>query len=187
MKKVNHSQFAILGHLLSQGPMSGYDIRKLAEESTGHFWQESMGHLYPTLNKMLGEGLISELEKDQACGGRERRCYQITEKGLQRFEAWLEEPVVQAPFRHVLLLKLYFGRYAKQNSLINHLKTDQNNMKEKIEFLKNVKQQVETKWQGDAEADYWLITLDYGLSMLEARLAWCERSLIRLEKKSKGN
>lgn len=40
MAKEHKSRYAVLG-MLSLGPMSGYDIKKVIEESINNFWQES--------------------------------------------------------------------------------------------------------------------------------------------------
>src|SRR5208282_3571760 len=52
MPKENRSKYAILG-MLDFCPMSGYDLRKYAASSIGHFWKEDYGHIYPTLKLLL--------------------------------------------------------------------------------------------------------------------------------------
>ena len=58
MARMNKSRFALLG-LLSLGAMSGYDLRKLFEQSLIHFWSESFGQIYPML-RSLAAGEPSE-------------------------------------------------------------------------------------------------------------------------------
>jgi PadR family transcriptional regulator AphA len=54
----NKTEFAILG-LLASGPRSGYDIRKEVQDTLSHFWNESIGHIYPMLRRLHGKGLVS--------------------------------------------------------------------------------------------------------------------------------
>ena len=81
--------FAILG-LLSWQPMSGYDIKKLVDMGLQHFWNESYGQLYPTLDKLVANGLATRSEETSS-GGRRRRVYSITAAGRRAFIDWLRE------------------------------------------------------------------------------------------------
>ncbi|WP_279637931.1 PadR family transcriptional regulator [Corallococcus aberystwythensis] len=47
--------------MLCREPMSGYDLRSTIERSVGHFWQESYGNLYPTLERMAEERLVGRV------------------------------------------------------------------------------------------------------------------------------
>ena len=55
--RASTSRFAILG-VLSLGAMSGYDVKKLIERSIAHFWNESYGQIYPSLNRLAAEGKL---------------------------------------------------------------------------------------------------------------------------------
>ena len=59
MARKRKTWFAILG-LLRWKPMSGYDIKKLVEMGLSHFWSESYGSLFPTLNALVDEGLATK-------------------------------------------------------------------------------------------------------------------------------
>ncbi len=52
MARQNTSKYAVLG-MLSIGPMSGYDIKKLIGETVGHVWSESYGQVYPALRELV--------------------------------------------------------------------------------------------------------------------------------------
>lgn len=80
-------ELAILGGLLLESPMHGYELRKRLTGLLGAFRAFSYGSLYPALRRMQADGLIVE---DAAPDGtpkmrRARRVYQLTEKGKQRF------------------------------------------------------------------------------------------------------
>jgi DNA-binding PadR family transcriptional regulator len=80
---------AILG-LLHEAPMHGYELRKQLVVKVGAFRAAiSYGSLYPTLRRMLREGLIAEEDGEPgratAWGRRARRVYKITAEGKERF------------------------------------------------------------------------------------------------------
>jgi len=84
MAKENKSRYALLG-ILSICPGSGYDIKKFMEQSTGNFWNESYGQIYPMLKQLVDEGLAtSRTEKHE--GKPERYVYALTDKGLQALQ-----------------------------------------------------------------------------------------------------
>ncbi|MEY9967195.1 DNA-binding PadR family transcriptional regulator [Streptacidiphilus sp. MAP12-16] len=72
--------------LLKDRPMHGYEmIREIAERSGGS-WKPSPGSVYPTLQMLQEEGLISSEE----AGGK--RLFQLTESGRAEAEAGPEAP-----------------------------------------------------------------------------------------------
>ncbi|GAA3207836.1 PadR family transcriptional regulator [Microbacterium terregens] len=63
--------------LLAEKPMHGYQIIQLIEERSGGSWKPSPGSVYPTLQLLADEGLISAEESNG------RKTYSLTEEGRQ--------------------------------------------------------------------------------------------------------
>lgn len=61
--------------LLAEQPMHGYQIIREIEERTGGAWKPSAGSVYPTLQLLADEGLVSA---EEANG---RKTYSLTEAG----------------------------------------------------------------------------------------------------------
>ena len=61
--------------LLEDGPKHGYELMKTLETRTGGTYRASAGAVYPTLQQMEDEGLVTSEQKDG------KRVYQITEAG----------------------------------------------------------------------------------------------------------
>ncbi|MEV4187712.1 PadR family transcriptional regulator [Streptosporangium canum] len=80
-------RIALLGLLTAAGPASGYDLTKLFESSISNAWQARHSQIYPELNKMAAEGLITVEEK----GPRGRKTYAITDEGARELRVWLIE------------------------------------------------------------------------------------------------
>ncbi|MFF5210779.1 PadR family transcriptional regulator [Streptosporangium sp. NPDC000396] len=80
-------RIALLGLLTASGPASGYDLTKLFESSISNAWHARHSQIYPELNKMAAEGLVTVDEE----GPRGRKTYTITEEGARELRTWLIE------------------------------------------------------------------------------------------------
>lgn len=85
-------EIAVLG-LLDQQPMHGYHIRKVLTEMSGGVRGISYGSLYPILNRLEREGLVTSLVDNSALLGRRKakKVYQLTPQGSQHFLHLLEQ------------------------------------------------------------------------------------------------
>ncbi|GAA1995524.1 PadR family transcriptional regulator [Microbacterium pumilum] len=63
--------------LLAEQPMHGYQIIREIEERSGGTWKPSPGSVYPTLQLLVDEGLVSAEESNG------RKTYSLTEAGQQ--------------------------------------------------------------------------------------------------------
>ena len=66
--------------LLADGPMHGYQIIQELENRSGGAWRPSPGSIYPTLQLLADEGLVTSEE----VGGK--RVYSLTDAGKARVE-----------------------------------------------------------------------------------------------------
>jgi|GEM_PF-251427 DNA-binding PadR family transcriptional regulator len=70
----------VLYFLLTEGPMTGYELANLIKErSRGHF-RATAGNVYPRLHELKKAG---DVEAGEPTGGREKIVYEITERGKQ--------------------------------------------------------------------------------------------------------
>ncbi len=175
MSRVNKSQFAILG-ILGLGPHSGYDIKKMTDISTRHFWAENYGNLYPTLRRLEQNGLVT-LERQPGDGKPDRKVYTITDAGREVLGRWLETPSGVTPPRNELLLKLFLGRQAPAEVSVAHLERFHTEQDALIATFEGIERWLETEQAGDPNLLYWLLTLSYGRLQAEALRRWSEESL----------
>ncbi|HEY6539505.1 MAG TPA: PadR family transcriptional regulator [Ktedonobacteraceae bacterium] len=176
MAKENKSKYAVLG-ALSICPGSGYDIKKLMEQSTSNFWNESYGQIYPILKQLLEEGLAtSHTEKQE--GKPERYVYTLTGRGTDELQRWLSEPVEYVVERNELLLKLFSGAYVPVATNIEHVRTFQQLQRQLLKKYENIERSLES----DPDRLYPLLTLRYGIHRCQAMLVWCKETLATLEK-----
>ena len=72
--------------LLAEKPMHGYQIISEIAERSGGAWKPSAGSVYPTLQLLADEGLITAEEADG------RKTYSLTEAGRAEAEASADRP-----------------------------------------------------------------------------------------------
>lgn len=90
--------------VLLKGPKSGYEIRKLVADGTlAHFAEASYGAIYPALDKLDAEGLVTSHEERDP-GKPARRMFSITAAGCAAFIAALHEMPAHDEFRSPFLL-----------------------------------------------------------------------------------
>jgi len=68
--------------LIAEEPRSGYEIIREGRDRSGGMWRPSPGSVYPMLQQLEDEGLVTQEE-----GEGRRRPYKLTEEGI----AYLEE------------------------------------------------------------------------------------------------
>ncbi|WP_297421288.1 PadR family transcriptional regulator [Clostridium sp.] len=181
MAKVNKTKYALLG-ILDNMSGSGYDIKKVCDSSIGHFWNENYGHIYPVLQKMEQEGLITK-EVKQTEGRPAKNIYSITPKGKEELSKWLVLPVDKEPLRSELLLKIFLSKDVPVETIIKRIQdikeeSERNLIKysEIDNFLRSDKIKADKKSKA-----LWLITSNYGRIGEEAQIKWCEETIRSLE------
>ncbi len=114
------SKYVVLG-MLARMPQTGYTIKKWIEKEYSHFWQESYGQIYPTLKKLVAEGLAVSSYNTETGNGRGQIVYSITDDGKKELSDWLrEEPEIEK-LRCEILLKVSFGENTEPEVLLGHL------------------------------------------------------------------
>ena len=175
MKVSTPSQYALLG-FLSRGPQSGYDIKKAVGESTGHFWSESYGQIYPNLKKLAAAGLaVPNVERQE--GKPDKKVYTITSKGREALLEWLAEAPNRTPPRNELLLKLFFGHRTPPEVAARHVEGYKVKVQADLTTYQEIERWLTAEYADHPALPYWLMTLSYGRLEAEALLKWCDETL----------
>ena len=179
MKKPNKTKLAILG-LLSIKPLSGYEIRKHIQNSLSHFWAESNGQIYPALNLLMKENLIT-LSTQQSSRKKICNTYSITEIGLIELKKWLQKEDDEKNVRRdENLLKLFFGKNMSKESCIQRFKNTKQKLLNKLDEYTNILQEIQKK-SDSPHYIYWELTLKNGISSVQAEINWCRESIKTLK------
>ena len=74
-------EYAILG-FLNYRPLSGYDLKKVFDNSVRHFWPADQSQIYRTLTKLAEQGYV-EQEIVRGLDRPDRKEYRITPAGRE--------------------------------------------------------------------------------------------------------
>ncbi len=103
-------EFALLGFLYAQ-PSHGYDLHQKLATELDSIWHISQSQIYNILSRLEKRGDISStaLEQEKL---PPRQVLQITKKGRDRFEEWLDMPTGSSVrvIRLEFITRLYFVR-----------------------------------------------------------------------------
>lgn len=102
--------------MLSDGPASGYDLKKQFESSFGHFFAAGYGSIYPALSALAADGLVTCEEIPQE-GKPDRKVYAITDSGLTFLLTALEKPSPSHKIRSEFLATMCFAHLMSREQL----------------------------------------------------------------------
>lgn len=179
LKTYNHTTYAILG-ILTTGCNTGYAIKQFIDQSLNHFWKISYGQIYPTLKRLVDEGLATVRTVSEE-GKPNRHAYTLTSRGIDVLKHWLEAPIEQIPIeRNEVLLKLFFGQHQAEDHTIQLLGDYQQKLIERQRVYQDIETSIKDNQVNDKNAIYWLFTLDYGKRVTQAAIEWCDVTRTRL-------
>jgi len=178
MARLNRTRFTILGCLTIE-PMSGYDVKRFIDRTISHFWNESYGQIYPTLQALEEEGLI-EGEREPGERGPDRVVFRITNAGREDLGRWLLEPAEPAVTRYEHSLKLFFGHVIGPSASLQHVERLRERTRSELDRLAAA--EVELEKSAASWAPYWLAVLRGGMRYSEMVLAWCDATETDLRK-----
>lgn len=97
--------------VLTLGNATGYEIRKMFEEGPfQHFTDAGFGSIYPALNKLHAEGLVTCEQLSQS-GRPDKKIYSITGEGRESFATAICLPPGADKFRSDFLLGMFFEHF----------------------------------------------------------------------------
>jgi DNA-binding PadR family transcriptional regulator len=160
--RISATDAALLGLLTEGGELSGYDLQRRAETSSGFFWAPAKSRIYAVLPQLVARGYATSREVLQS-GRPNKQLYRVTKAGRAALQTWLEEPPSFEPERAPLLLKLYFGEMLEPDVLLSHIR------KVRVEAVA-LKQRL--KAAGPAESSFSELTVRQGLEWARAMIRW---------------
>jgi DNA-binding PadR family transcriptional regulator len=75
--------------------MSGYELKKITEQTIVHFWTFNFSQIYPALKILHKEGLIEKKTKNR--GDKEKYIYNITLSGKEKGSVGFPVIFMQTP------------------------------------------------------------------------------------------
>lgn len=174
-------KYALLG-FLNYRSMSGYDLERYINASTGNFWHAKLSQIYMALKGMEGEGLVeSHIEPGE--GRPDRRVYDITGAGRAALTDWLSTPITSLePEKNTLLLKLFFARQTGKDAILTQLRLQRDLHRKQLErytgeSAQAIQRAVESNPAIADETILWEATRRYGVLYEEMILHWLDETI----------
>lgn len=179
-------QYAILG-LLSYRSMTGYDLKKMFDESINNFWAASLSQIYRELGVLQNKGyLTSEIEKQN--DRPDKRIYDITAEGKAAFRDWITKfpEKLSKEKRDEFTLRLFFGSNLSKQDLITQLErfsTEMQDQLQKIQYFNRMADQYVAQMKlFNGEDIYWKFILRRAQLNTETSIQWANECLEELMK-----
>ena len=164
---------AILG-ILSWKSSTGYELKKIFEDSTTMYWSGNNNQIYKSLVQLLDEGLVTNEVQHQE-SSPSKKIYSITEAGLASLREWvLTEP--EAPeIKNNFLIQLAWADQLEDEELDGMLVDYENKIQLQIAYQKEKMRRGEhTPNRNPREAMLWNKISENLLSSYYNELNWVQ-------------
>jgi PadR family transcriptional regulator AphA len=167
---------AMLGHM-GRRAVSGYDLKKFADDGVGYLWAPSKTQLYVVLRRLVADGLIASREVRQT-HRPDKRLYRITKRGRDVVTEWLERDEDEAdPDRSIFMLKFFFGRQVAIEPMRRQLDSFRDAYAKRLALY----QEIDRSESGlELRNPYAQLTLRYGIARARAAVDWSDAAARQL-------
>jgi PadR family transcriptional regulator, regulatory protein AphA len=152
--------------LLTFGEATGYDLKKHFEASIDHFFSTGFGSIYPALNALLEEGLVTCTSVPQE-GRPDRKVYRITPAGEAALRATLATCEPTHKTRSELLALFYFAHLVPPERLRQLVDERIESMQRAFESLQHTSCPAEHQWPPSVT-----FVQGFGAALLEAAVRY---------------
>jgi DNA-binding PadR family transcriptional regulator len=162
---------ALLGLIEIMGPSSGYDLAKRFEGSIAYVWHASHSQIYPELNRMAADGLLTVEEE----GPRGRKTYAITEAGGAELRQWLIETRPEQRVRNEASLRAFLLPMLPRNKAVELLLEEVRTVEARAAELEALRCRID-------ESSFGRYAVERGIRHLAASRDWALWAVDRLQK-----
>ncbi|MBZ0286923.1 MAG: PadR family transcriptional regulator [Anaerolineae bacterium] len=164
-------KYAILGYL-SWMPLTGYDLKKLFEESAAFHWSGNNNQIYKTLVELHDEGLVT-LEVRQQEDAPPRKIYTITEAGRDALRRGVMTGPELPQLKHALFVQLAWADLLTDDELDGLLMLYQ----EEVEVQARMYHERKSRKKGvpgrtPRETVLWDAIMDNWITFYENEVTW---------------
>ncbi|MGD8188656.1 DUF4180 domain-containing protein [Brevibacillus ginsengisoli] len=166
-------KYAILG-LLSWKPSTGYELKKIFEESSAMYWSGNNNQIYKTLVQLLNEGYVTN-EIQHQMSSPSKKIYSITDDGLARLKEWVLSTPEAPEFRKPFLIQLAWAEQLSDEELHDLLINYENEIKMQLIFQQEkIKRGVPSPSRNAREVFLWNKISENLLSSYHNELNWVQ-------------
>ena len=168
-------EFAVLGFLNYQ-PYTGYDLKKIFDNSIRHFWPADQSQIYRTLARLTDLGYV-EMEKVPQEDRPDRKVYHITDAGRVELVKWLSGNPPMGEPRSAALIQVFFAGQLSDDEILAKFEGLAALLRAVMEQYDQIPARLQPYQQeitSPREHFFWMLTLDNGLRSMRANLEWAE-------------
>src|SRR3989339_1174896 len=172
--------YGLLG-LLNYFSMSGYDLKKIFNDSINFFWAAETSQIYRELKSLEKKGDIQSKVKPSDKGPH-KRVYGITKQGKQSLAQWLENPpeTIGEDQRNAFLVRVLHSSHIGFEKLHAQVEKRMMAYKRELQQLDMVEQQLKEYLRLSGKEDnlpYWRIVLSRGRYVTKANVKWAKETM----------
>jgi PadR family transcriptional regulator, regulatory protein AphA len=167
-------KYAILG-ILSHKSFTGYDLKKIIQESDFMHWSGNNNQIYKALLSLYEEGFVTN-EVQHKENSPSKKLYTISERGREELKKWsLSNPEVPE-FKKKFLIQLAWSNQLSNEELKEQLSKYENEIRVRI-LMSEEKKRREGFWpnRNSREIKLWDLIHYNIISSYENELAWIEK------------
>lgn len=185
-------KFAILG-ILSWKSSTGYELKKIFEESSILYWSGNNNQIYKALIQMQDEELVTSeiIHQDSSPS---KKIYTITEEGLAELKEWVASSPEAPEFRKTFLVQLAWSDMLSDQELNELLSEYENELKmQLIMQQEKIRRALHSPNRSTRESFIWDMISENIISSYRNELNWVQGARQKLlenqmiEEKSKMN
>lgn len=154
--------------ILTLGNATGYEIKKQFEEAFSHFYAAGYGSIYPALNQLAADGLVTFTEVEQE-KRPDKKVYSITDAGRRRFA----EVLAQTPPRHRLrsefMVLMFFAQMLPTERIAEVIEEELARNRDVLTRIECAEGSPEWNTPGGR------VTLEFGRALTQAAIDYLER------------
>ena len=148
--------------MLTDGPASGYDLKKEFESTFAHFFAAGYGSIYPALSSLSEDGLLTCEEIPQE-GKPDRKVYRITDEGRRFLRDALRNTKPCHKVRSEFLATVCFAHLMQQEDIQAVLDHRLEDIAKYRELFRNIERDCVSDWPQGAR-----FVLGFGKAVAQA-------------------
>lgn len=168
-------QFAILG-ILSCYPQTGYDVKKIMQDSPFMYWSGNNNQIYKVLLELHQEGYVRS-ETIQPEHGPSKKIYTVTQEGMKELKRWALSLPEAPQRRSAFLMQLAWAGQLKSEEILRLLEQYEQDISGHIAMIEG--QSRNGLFRPDRtprEAAIWDLIQDNVLGAYRAEAVWAAKA-----------
>ncbi len=157
--------------MLSLGEASGYEIKKGVEDGLfSHFIEASYGSIYPALNQLAVEGLVTVREEEQT-GKPDKKVYVITEAGKTSLAKAIKVLPAKDKYKSEFLFQMLLQEYVSPDLILTAIDKQLSDLNQDLQHIAECRAMESSGVGSRFVADYGHAVVTAGVKCLELKRA----------------